>query len=82
MLYGIVFAVLALGVRSAYSILEAWSSPDLYGRTLSTNATFARFNPTTGEWLMYLVLGLVMEFVTALLFLLSALVLNRRRRRH
>ncbi|KAH8835854.1 hypothetical protein DL96DRAFT_1575832 [Flagelloscypha sp. PMI_526] len=82
MLWGVTLAILPLGVRSAYSILEAWSSSDLYGQHLSDNPTFRRMNPISGDWLMYLVLGLVMEYLSAALFLLASLVLGRRRRRH
>jgi len=62
----------------AYAVLAAWSSSDLYGLKLSSNATLAKLNPITGNWILYLVMSLVMEYVTAVLYLFASTILARR----
>ncbi|KAJ6604256.1 hypothetical protein DFH09DRAFT_1122105 [Mycena vulgaris] len=81
LLGGILLALPVLGARVAYEILAAWSSTDLFGLELSSNPTLAMFNPITGKWLLFLVLGFVCEFVVAALYMLSSTVLARPRRR-
>jgi len=66
-----------LGARMAYGIMAAWSANDLYGLELSTNAILMKMHPLTGDWIFYLVLGLIMELVTAILFLLASTLLSR-----
>ena len=73
--------LLFLGVRVAYGILDAWSSSDQFGGALSSDPTLAQFNSVNGDWVPYLVMGLIMEYLTALTFLLFSTVFMRRRRR-
>ncbi|KAF7339979.1 Dienelactone hydrolase family protein [Mycena venus] len=77
---GILFALPVLGARVAYEILAAWSSSDLFGLEPASNATLAMFQPITGKWILFLVLGFVCEFVVAALYMLSSTVLARPRR--
>ena len=80
LLFGISTALPFLGVRIAYAILSTWSSNDLFGTKLSSNNILAKFNPITGNWILYLVMDLVMEFVVAVLYLFSSTVLARKHR--
>ncbi|KAF5384752.1 hypothetical protein D9757_006261 [Collybiopsis confluens] len=82
LLVGLTLALLPLGARAAYAILQAWSSSDIFGTQLSSNPTFAEFNPVTGNYLTYLIMGLVMEYLAALLCLVSSIIRTRRTRHH
>ncbi|CAK5279934.1 unnamed protein product [Mycena citricolor] len=76
-----VFAMLPfLGVRIAYQILAAFSSRDLFGLQLSSNPILPQFQPVTGKWIYYLILGVVFEVIVAVVYLLSSTVLSRRHR--
>ena len=79
LLIGISFAFPFLGVRLAYAVLAAWSASDLRGLHPSSNVTIAKFNPVTGNWILYLALDLVMEWVVAALYLFASTVLAQRR---
>jgi len=78
LLWGITVALPILGARIAYAIIAAWSSSDLFGRQLSSNPTLAKLNPVTGDWVLYLVLSLILEFAVAALYLFASTVLARR----
>jgi len=78
LLWGISAALPFLGARVAYSILATWSSSDLFGTIPSKNPTLARFNPIVGNWVPYLVLGPLMEFLVTLIYMLSSTVLARK----
>ncbi|KAK1234425.1 hypothetical protein PQX77_002373 [Marasmius sp. AFHP31] len=80
LLVGVMLGLLFLGVRVAYAILDAWSSSDQFGGALSSNPTLAQFNSVSGDYIPYLVMGLVMEYLTTLTFLLFSTVMMRRRR--
>jgi hypothetical protein len=83
LLGGVLLALPVLGARVAYEILAAWSSTDLIGLQPSSNAQLAMFQPITGKWILFLVLGFVCEFVVAALYMLSSTVLAQpRRHRH
>jgi hypothetical protein len=79
LLYGVICALPFLGARVAYEILAAWSSTDLFGLELSHNPTLAMFQPITGKWIWFLVLGVICELVVSALYMLSSTVLARRR---
>ncbi|KAL0576566.1 hypothetical protein V5O48_005398 [Marasmius crinis-equi] len=79
LLAGTTFGLLFLGVRVAYAILDAWSASDQFGIALSSDPTLAQFNSISGDYIPYLVMGLVMEYLTALTFLLSSTVIMQRR---
>jgi len=78
LLWGISAALPFLGVRVVYYVLATWSSSDLFGESPSSNAALAQFNPITGNWILYLFLGLLMEFAVTCLYLLSSTVLARK----
>ncbi|KAJ7169508.1 hypothetical protein C8R46DRAFT_1089019 [Mycena filopes] len=81
LLGGVLLALPVLGVRVAYEILAAWSSTDLFGLQPASNATLAMFQPVTGKWILFAVLGVVCEFVVAALYMFSSTILARPRRR-
>jgi len=78
LLWGISAALPFLGARVAYSILATWSSSDLFGTIPSKNPALAHFNPILGNWVPYLVLGPLMEFLVTFIYMLSSTVLARR----
>lgn len=78
LLWGIGIALPFLGARVAYGIMVAWSSSDIYGRTVPSNTTLARMNPVTGDWVFYLILGLVVEWIAAAMFLFASTIMARR----
>ncbi|PPQ88083.1 hypothetical protein CVT25_014381 [Psilocybe cyanescens] len=80
LLFGLTCALPFLGVRMAYAVMAAWSSSDLLGKKLSSNATLADLNPVTGKWILYLVLSLIMEYVVVALYLFASTILARRHR--
>lgn len=68
-----------LGVRIAYGIMAAWSSPSIFGVPLSSDPVLSKMNPVTGDWIFYLVLGKIMEFLTVVMFLIASTVMAQRR---
>jgi len=78
LLGGISAALPFLGARVAYSVLATWSSSDFFGEHPSNNPTLAQFNPATGNWILYLVLGPLMEFAVTSLYMLSSTILARK----
>ncbi|PPQ64729.1 hypothetical protein CVT26_002673 [Gymnopilus dilepis] len=80
LLAGITFAFPFLGVRLAYAVIAVFSSSDLLGRDLSPNQTLAKLNPITGNWILYLVLSLIMEYVVTVLYLFASTILARKHR--
>ncbi|EDR15717.1 uncharacterized protein LACBIDRAFT_300942 [Laccaria bicolor S238N-H82] len=79
LLFGITVALPFMGVRMAYAVMAAWSSSDLDGKHLSSNPTLAKMNPVTGDWVLYLVLSVIMEFIVTAMYLFSSTVLSQRR---
>ncbi|KAM6498372.1 hypothetical protein JOM56_006320 [Amanita muscaria] len=73
LLTGLFVALPFLGVRTAYAILSAWSSSDLFGRQLSGNATLAAVNPVTGNYVYFLVLSVLCELVVVFIYLISSM---------
>ena len=72
-------ALPVLGVRVAFSILNAFGSADVFGYQLSPNATLRPF-AYTQEWVRWLVMGLVMEYAVVLIYLVSSTGVSRRNR--
>jgi hypothetical protein len=46
------------------------------------NPVLVKFNPVTGNWILFLVLDLVMEFFVSAVFLFSSTVLAQRTHHH
>ena len=78
LLLGITVALPFLGARLAYAIIVAWSSSDLYGAVPSSNPTLKKLNPNGGDWKLYLVLGPVMEYTVALMYMFASTILAQR----
>ncbi|KAF7306597.1 Dienelactone hydrolase family protein [Mycena indigotica] len=78
LLYGVLLALPVLGARVAYEILTAFSAQDLFGLLPSKNRNLAMFHPVTGKWIYYAILGIALEFIVAVLYLLFSTVLSRR----
>ncbi|KAH0590263.1 hypothetical protein H2248_000433 [Termitomyces sp. 'cryptogamus'] len=81
LLGGATLALPFLGVRVAYAILAAWSASDLFGISLSSRPSLAKFNPVNGEWITFLMMSVAMEFVVTALYVLFSTVLSRRHSR-
>ncbi|KAF9524080.1 hypothetical protein CPB83DRAFT_641078 [Crepidotus variabilis] len=82
LLFGISVALPFLGARIAYAVISAWSSEDLYGDQLSSNKTLANLNPIKGNWILYLVLGPIMEYCVAAIYLFSSTILASKKHRY
>ncbi len=78
-MWGISVALIPLGARVAYAILAAWASADLFGAQPSSNRVLAKANPITGDWIFYLVLSPIMEYLVVAIYLFSSIILSRRR---
>jgi len=72
LLIGISCALPFLGVRVAYGILSAWSA---------ATPKLARFDSVTGDWVLFLVMALVMEYCVALIYMLTGTTIPLRRDR-
>ncbi|TRM60162.1 hypothetical protein BD626DRAFT_505683 [Schizophyllum amplum] len=72
-------ALPVLGVRAAFSILNAFASADVFGYQLSPNRTLSPFAYTQG-WVRWLVMCLVMEYAVVLIYLISSTGVSRRNR--
>ncbi|KIY48355.1 hypothetical protein FISHEDRAFT_43478 [Fistulina hepatica ATCC 64428] len=74
-------AMAFLGVRCVYQILDVWSSADIYGLRLSSNSHIVKFQPVTGDYVTWLVMGLIMEYVAVVIYLAGSIdvVIHRRR---
>lgn len=82
LLFGISVALPFLGARIAYAVISEWSSEDLYGDKLSSNKTLANLNPIHGNWILYLVLGPIMEYCVAAIYLFSSTILASKKHRY
>ncbi|TFK30731.1 hypothetical protein FA15DRAFT_662763 [Coprinopsis marcescibilis] len=78
LLWGIGMALPLLGARVAYAIMASWSASDIYGLEPSPIEILARMNPVTGDWIFYLILGLVVEFAATAMFLFASTIMARR----
>jgi len=78
LLYGITAALPFLGARIAYSVISAWSSTNLNGTNPSSDPNLQKLNPITGDWVLYLVLGPVMEYVVVLLYIFASTILAQK----
>jgi hypothetical protein len=80
LLIGLSLVIPFLGTRIAYAIISVFSSTDLYGVILSPNPTLSKLNPITGDWVLFLVLGPVMEYIAVCLYIFASVILARRKR--
>jgi hypothetical protein len=67
-----------LGVRVVYSILSAYSGSPISTPTSSTTGSLSKFNIVNGEWQIYLVMGLVMEYIVVLVYVIAGTLIPRQ----
>ncbi|KAG1757965.1 hypothetical protein EDB19DRAFT_1660046 [Suillus lakei] len=79
LLKAISVALPLLAVRMLYSILSTFSSSTFAISTTSSpqpnTSDLAKFNMFTGEWQIYIVMDMLMEYAVAIIFAVAALVL-------
>jgi hypothetical protein len=67
-----------LAIRTLYSILSTFSSSTFSTTSTSTTSDtsdLAKFNLFTGEWQIYLVMDMLMEYAVVIIYSVAALVL-------
>jgi hypothetical protein len=67
-----------LAIRTLYSILSTFSSSSFSLTSTSTTSNtgdLAKFNLFTGEWQIYLVMEMLMEYAIVIIYSVAALVL-------
>jgi hypothetical protein len=57
-----------LGIRVLYSVLSSYSGSPIPNAESSTNSSLSKFNIINGDWRIYLVMGLIMEYVVVLVY--------------
>ena len=67
LLAGISLALPFLGVRVVYSIVSSYSGSPIPGSTSAHNS-LAKFNMSNGTWWIYLVMGLLMEYIVVCIY--------------
>ncbi|KIM85114.1 hypothetical protein PILCRDRAFT_817972 [Piloderma croceum F 1598] len=67
-----------LGVRVVYSVLSAYSGSPISTPTSSTTGSLSKFNIVNGEWQIYLVMGLVMEYIVVLVYVIAGILIPRQ----
>jgi len=60
-----------LGIRVLYSILSSYSGSLVPNIEVSTNNSLSKFNASNGDWRIYLVMGLIMEYVVVLVYTIA-----------
>jgi len=70
LLIGVSLALPFLGVRVVYSILNAFST---------SSPSLARFNSQTGDWVLYLVMSLIMEYCVVVIYSVSGTMIGLRK---
>ncbi|KAG2109732.1 uncharacterized protein F5147DRAFT_575585 [Suillus discolor] len=66
-----------LAVRTLYGVLSTFSSSTLSvtGTTESNTGDLAKFNMVTGEWQIYLVMDMLMEYAVVIIYAVAGIVL-------
>ncbi|OJA19479.1 hypothetical protein AZE42_04922 [Rhizopogon vesiculosus] len=77
LLKAISIALPFLAVRTLYSVLSTFSSSTFSFSTSSTSSDgdLAKFNIVTGEWQIYLVMDMLMEYAVVVLYAVAGLLL-------
>jgi len=68
LLIGISSALPFLGVRLIYAVLSSFSGSLVPSATSKNTNSLAKFNMATGEWWIYLVMGLLMEYIVVIIY--------------
>ncbi|KAH9921457.1 uncharacterized protein B0H18DRAFT_1086143 [Fomitopsis serialis] len=77
LLKGISAALPFLGVRVAYSVLSAFAPSTLsisdagVVTTVTPNSPLMKFSPSTGSWLVYLLMGVLPEYCAVLIYVVA-----------
>jgi hypothetical protein len=66
-----------LAVRTLYSILSTFSSDtfSFSGTSTSSDSDLAKFNLVTGEWQIFLVMDMLMEYAVVIIYVVAGLML-------
>lgn len=66
-----------LAIRTLYGVLSTFSSStvSVTGTTESNTSDLAKFNMITGEWQIYLVMDMLMEYAIVIIYSVAGLVL-------
>ncbi|KAG2345309.1 hypothetical protein BDR05DRAFT_975098 [Suillus weaverae] len=77
LLKAISFALPFLAVRTVYGVLSTITTSTFTGSTASSNSisSLAVFNLVTGNWQIYLVMGMLAEYAIVIIYTVSAFVL-------
>jgi hypothetical protein len=80
LLIAISIALPFLAVRTLYSVLSTFSSSSFITTTSTTTSVstsdLAKFNMLTGEWQIYLVMELIMEYVVVIIYTTAGTILR------
>jgi hypothetical protein len=57
-----------LGIRVLYSVLSSYSGSPVPNAESPTNSSLSKFNISNGDWWIYLVMGLIMEYIVVLIY--------------
>jgi hypothetical protein len=77
LLKAISIALPFLAIRTLYSVLSTFSSSsfDVTSTTQPNTGDLAKFNIFTGEWQIYLVMDMLMEYAIVIIYSVAGLVL-------
>jgi len=76
LLKAISIALPFLVVRTVYSVLSTFSSSTFsVTATTPNDSSLARFNIVTGEWQIYLVMDMLMEYAVVIIYTVAGLML-------
>jgi hypothetical protein len=67
-----------LAVRVVYSVLSAYSGSPISTPTSSTTSSLSKFNIVNGECQIYLVMGLVMEYIVVLVYITAGTLIPQQ----
>ncbi|KIM84628.1 hypothetical protein PILCRDRAFT_818206 [Piloderma croceum F 1598] len=68
LLIGISLALPFLGVRVVYTVLASFSGSPIATSTTTTTNSLSKFNLINGDWRIYLVMALVMEYIVVIIY--------------
>ncbi|KAG1874149.1 hypothetical protein C8R48DRAFT_693014 [Suillus tomentosus] len=77
LLKAISIALPFLAIRTLYSVLSTFSSDSfsIPGTTESNTSDLAKFNVLTGEWQIYLVMDMLMEYAVVIIYAVAGIML-------
>jgi len=69
LLVGISSVLPFLGVRMVYAVLSSFSGSPIPSSTTTTTNSLSKFNLSNGDWRIYLVMALLMEYVVVVVYI-------------